>query len=239
MEAEWFGWREGILLLVGLAVIYLLVTLFRLLRVVTPPAESRKKEPPLAEVTPAPAPLDSNAPMPELTEAVSPLAVSHSNEWNDVVDLDLLDSTTPASGLAAKAVPIPPPPPPSTPPVSGFGEQLAEHLARSDLEREVRQLRKEVDELRDELEDLRAVRNISPQYAEAVALAQRGLTAQDVADRMGISLAEAELVHALSRGESIFDEGEHDGTDRDDGETRDAGGDRYEPGIGYDPRHSG
>jgi hypothetical protein len=235
MEAEWFGWREGILLLVGLAVIYLLVTLFRLLRVVTPPAESRKKEPPLAEA--APAPLDSNEPMPELTETVSPLVVSHSNEWNDVVDLDLQDGTTPALGLAAKAVPAAPPPP--APPVSGFGEQLAEHLARSDLEREVRQLRKEVDELRDELEDLRAVRNISPQYAEAVALAQRGLTAQDVADRMGISLAEAELVHALSRGESLFDEGEHDGTNRDDGETRDAGGDRYEPGIGYDPRHSG
>lgn len=233
MEAEWFGWREGILLLVGLAVIYLLVTLFRLLRVVTPPAESRKKEPPLAEA----APLYSNEPMPELTEAVSPLPVSHSNEWNDVVDLDLLDSTAPAPGLAAKAAPVAPSP--STPPVSDFGEQLAEHLARSDLEREVRQLRKEVDELRDELEDLRAVRNISPQYAEAVALAQRGLTAQDVADRMGISLAEAELVHALSRGESIFDEGVHDGTDRDDGETRDAGGDRYEPDIGYNPRHSG
>jgi hypothetical protein len=231
MEVELFGWREGILLLVGLAVIYLLVTLLRLLRVGNAPVESRKEEPPLAEV----APLDSNEPMPELTEAVSPLPVSHSNEWNDVVDLDLLDSTTPSPGLAAKAASVAPP----APPVSGFGEQLAEHLARSDLEREVRQLRKEVDELRDELEDLRAVRNISPQYAEAVALAQRGLTAQDVADRMGISLAEAELVHALSRGESIFDEGEHDGTDRDDGATRDAGGDRYEPGIGYDPRHSG
>lgn len=234
MEAEWFGWREGILLLVGLAVIYLLVTLFRLLRVGSTPAESRKKEPPLVEDA---APLDSKEPMPELMEAVSPLPVSRSNEWNDVVDLDLLDSTTPSPSPAAKAAPIVPPPP--APPVSGFGEQLAEHLARSDLEREVRQLRKEVDELRVELEDLRAVRNISPQYAEAVALAQRGLTAQDVADRMGISLAEAELVHALSRGESIFDEGEHDGADGDDGETRDAGGDRYEPGIGYDPRHSG
>lgn len=228
MEAEWFGWREGILLLVGLAVIYLLVTVFRLLRVGSPPAKSMKEEPPLAVTAPA----DSNEPMPELTEAVSPLPVSHSSEWNDVVDLDLADSAVPDPVPAAVAAP-------PSPPVSGFGEQLAEHLARSDLEREVRQLRKEVNELRDELEDLRAVRNISPQYAEAVALAQRGLTAQDVADRMGISLAEAELVHALSRGESIFDEGEHDGTDRDDGEPRDAGGDRFEPGIGYDPRRSG
>jgi hypothetical protein len=86
---------------------------------------------------------------------------------------------------------------------------------------------------------LRAVRNISPHYAEAVALAQRGMTAQDVADRMGISLAEAELVHALSRGESLFEEGEHDGRDRDDGETGDAGSNRYEPGFGFDPRRNG
>jgi hypothetical protein len=224
MEAELFGWREGILLLVGLAVLYLLVTLFRLLRVGKPAAESRKQEPPLAEAV---APVV--APLPELTETVSPLPVSHGNEWNDVVDLELFGDTAP--------VPAPPAETPSR--ASGFGEQLAEHLVRSDLEREVRLLRKQVDELRDELEELRAVRNISPQYAEAVALAQRGLTAQDVADRMGISLAEAELVHALSRGESIFNEGEHDGTDPDDGEPRDAGSDRYEPGIGYDPRHSG
>lgn len=224
MEAEMFGWREGILLLVGLAVLYLVVTIVRLLRVGKRSAESGKQEPPLAEaVIPAP------APPPELTEAVSPLPVTRSNEWNDVIDLELLGGTEPDPEPAAE-----------TPPrVSGFGEQLAEHLARSDLEREVRLLRKEVDELRVELEELRAVRNISPHYAEAVALAQRGMTAQDVADRMGISLAEAELVHALSRGESLFEEGEHDGANRDDGETGDAGSNRYEPGFGFDPRRNG
>lgn len=220
METEMFGWREAILLLVGLAVIYLLVTLYRLLRVGkrSPESVSRSLEEPRATESPT---------VPELTETVPTLAVSRSSEWNDVIDLELPDATEPVPATAAEVPPR----------VSGFGEQLAAHLARSDLEREVRLLRKQVDELRAELEELRAVRNISPQYAEAVALAQRGLTAQDVADRMGISLAEAELVHALSRGESIFDEGEHDGTDRDDGEINDAGRDRYEPGIGYDPRH--
>ena len=222
MEAEMFGWREAILLLVGLAVIYLLVTFFRLLRVGKTPSEPRKQEPPLAEAA-----LTGNVPVPELTEAVSALPVSHSSEWNDIVDLELLGGNEPAPVVE------------DLPRVSGFGEQLAEHLARSDLEREVRQLRKEVDELRAEVDDLRAVRNISPQYAEAVALAQRGLTAQDVADRMGISLAEAELVHALSRGESIFEEGEHDGTDRDDGDSPDAGGYRFEPGTGDDLRRTG
>ncbi|MEW6513912.1 MAG: DUF2802 domain-containing protein [Pseudomonadota bacterium] len=224
MEAEMFGWREGILLLVGLAVLYLLVTVIRLLRVGKRPVDTGKQMPTFAATA-----IPESAPLPELTETVSPLPVTRSNEWNDVVDLDLLAGTEPDP---AAPVEVPPR-------VTGFGEQLAEHLARSDLEREVRQLRKEVDELRVELEDLRAVRNISPQYAEAVSLAQRGLTAQDVADRMGISLAEAELVHALSRGEDIFEEGEHDGSDRDDGEPRDAGGDRYEPGIGYDPRRTG
>lgn len=224
MDAEIFGWREGILLLVGLAVMYLVVTVVRLLRVGKRSTESGKL--PLAEpqVTETP-------PVLELTETVPTLQVTHSKEWNDVAELDLLGGQSVKSALAKTPTPA-----------SGFGEQLAEHLARSDLEREVRQLRKEVDALRVELDELRTVRNISPHYAEALSLARRGLTAQDVADRMGISLAEAELVHALSRGESLFDEGEHDGADgadRNDGEPRDAGGDRYEPGFGYDPRRRG
>lgn len=223
MEAEMFGWREAILLLVGAAVLYLLVTVIRLLRVGKRPPPSGKAEPSQVEIA-----TSEVASPPELTEAVAPSSVARRAEWHDVVDLELLAGS--ASAVEAPA------------PVSGFGEQLAEHLARSDLEREVRQLRKEVEQLRAALDDLRAVRNISPHYAEALALAQRGLTAQDVADRMGISLAEAELVHALSRGESLFEEGVHDGTDREDGETRNAGDSgigRYEPGIGFEPRRSG
>lgn len=223
-----FGWREGILILMGLAVIYFLLTLYRLLRVGKRPAAERKDDPPLAEASPP------TAPESELTEGVVPLAVSHSSEWNDIVDLEMLGASTAVSAPVNAAAPR----------ATGFGEQLADHLARADLEVEVRRLRQEVNELRAELEDLRAVHNISPQYAEAVALAQRGLTAQDVADRMGISLAEAELVHALSRGESNFDEGENNGADRDDREIRDsrdtghADDYRFEPGLGYEPRRS-
>lgn len=222
MEADVFGWREAILLLVGLAVVYLLLTLFRLLRVgkgaETPPAAPLKAEPPMAA--------GEIDPIPELTEPVPPLAVSHSTEWNDVVDLELHAEQVPAT-----TEPVPR--------MAGFGEQLAEHLARSDLEREVRQLRQEVDELRADLDDLRSLRNISPHYAEALELAQRGLTAQDVADRMGISLAEAELVHALSQGEKIFEEGEEHGAEPDGGDDRSPGDDRFEPGIGYAPRRPG
>jgi len=221
METEMFGWREGILLLVGLAVLYLVVTVIRLLRVGKRSAESGKL--PLTEPQ-----VTENLPVPELTETIQTLPITHSNEWNDVVDLDLLGDQGVENALSKAA-----------PPVGGFGEQLAEHLARSDLEREVRQLRKEVDAMRAELDELRTLRNISPHYAEALSLAQRGLTARDVADRMGISLAEAELVQALSRGDSLFDEGQPDGADRDDGEPRDAREDRYEPGFGYEPRRNG
>ncbi len=221
MEADVFGWREGMLLLVGLAVVYLLLTLFRLLRVGKAVEDPRVAEPPMA----APV-LDANDTIPELTDPVSPLAVSRSTEWNDFVDLELHAEPGPAAVAP-------------TPRAAGFGEQLADHLARSDLEREVRKLRQDVDELRAELDDLRSLRNISPHYAEALELAQRGLTAQDVADRMGISLAEAELVHALSRGDKIFEEGEDDGAEPDGGDARNSGDDRFEPGIGYDPRRSG
>jgi hypothetical protein len=95
----------------------------------------------------------------------------------------------------------------------GFGEHLAEHLARSEMEMEVQRMRDEMERMRAELEEMRVARRVSPQYAEAMELAQRGLPAQDVADRLGISLAEAELVHALSRGEMNFDEGEEHGED--------------------------
>lgn len=223
METELFGWRMGILFLMGLVFLYLAVTVIRLLRVGKRPVESGKEEPPLAEAR-----VTESVP-PGLSELVIPPTVSKGIEWSDRIDLDLSGGQRAESALAKS----------SSSPVTGFGEQLAEHLARSDLERELRQLRKEVSELRAELEKMRGVSNVSPQYDEAVALAQRGLTAQDVADRLGISLAEAELVHAMSRGESIFDEGEHDGTDREHEATSDAGANRYEPGIGYVSRRNG
>ena len=73
------------------------------------------------------------------------------------------------------------------------------------MEMEIQRMRDEMLQMRREMEELRAARRVSPQYAEAMELAQRGMGAQDVADRLGISLAEAELVQALSRGQQNFD----------------------------------
>lgn len=58
----------------------------------------------------------------------------------------------------------------------------------------------EIAELREQIDMLRNARNVSPQYGEAVGLAQRGLTSDAIAERCGISVSEAELVAALSRG---------------------------------------
>ena len=86
------------------------------------------------------------------------------------------------------------------------------------LELEVRQLRRDIAQLRAELTEQRhemqrmqsdfvaarehletslAGQGISPEYNEALVYARRGLQAEEIAEQCGISLAEAELVHAL------------------------------------------
>ncbi|OHC70621.1 MAG: hypothetical protein A2045_02345 [Rhodocyclales bacterium GWA2_65_20] len=90
--------------------------------------------------------------------------------------------------------------------VANEAPSFGAELTRSHLEREIKQLREEVAALRAELDEIKAARRVSPQYADAMALVQRGLTAQDVADRCSISLAEAELVWALGRGPQNFDQ---------------------------------
>jgi type IV secretory pathway VirB10-like protein len=102
---------------------------------------------------------------------------------------------------------VPPPTPPGE--TIDFGAQLL----RTQYEQEIRQLRDELATLRDEVAELKAARLVSPQYSEAMAMAQRGLTAQDVADRCGISLGEAELVRALARGPATFEDEDDYGGD--------------------------
>ncbi len=72
------------------------------------------------------------------------------------------------------------------------------------LEASNTELREEVASLRESLgADIAALRNarsVSPQYGEAVVLAQRGLETDAIAERCGISISEAELVAALARG---------------------------------------
>lgn len=93
-------------------------------------------------------------------------------------------------------------------PVPVFREQLA----WSSLEAEVRQLRGELAALQAQVEALKVSRRVSPMYADALDLAQRGFDARGVAEECGISVAEAELVLAMARDKTDFDrEVEDDG----------------------------
>lgn len=76
-----------------------------------------------------------------------------------------------------------------------FGRQAV----TSGIEAELAELRAEIAALKEKVSLLEAARHVSPQYGEAVALAHKGLDAQQIAERCDISVAEAEMVLALSR----------------------------------------
>lgn len=96
-------------------------------------------------------------------------------------------------------------------------QQLRRELAllRQDLadavaagEETDRRLEAETARLGEAVEGLQAERSISPHYGEAMVLARRGLPAEAVAERCGISVAEAALVCSLAqKGEAQPGEG--------------------------------
>lgn len=232
MDISSLGWRDLILLLVVLAAVYLAFVLLKLIQVGrkgqhgVPPvhADDDLAEPVMAEPMPrmsAGAPAAQGAlsgePLGSASRGLSayeemaasaapePFAVppAPTFEWSEVKELFGEEPASPPASSSGSSVP--------DKRSGGFGEHLSEHLVRSDMEMEIQRMRDEMARMKQELEELRAARRVSPQYAEAMDLAQRGLSAQDMADRLGISLAEAELVHALSRGRKNFDEGDDDG----------------------------
>lgn len=69
-------------------------------------------------------------------------------------------------------------------------------------------LRAELAEVKEAMIELRAASQVSPLYSEAVSLARRGYDVQAIAERCGISVAEAELVRSLS-GDSKDGETSH------------------------------
>lgn len=88
------------------------------------------------------------------------------------------------------------PPPPAQPAPDTAATRIAA------LEQSVNEVRAEVAALRDAIAELKAARDMPPQYNEAMALASRGGSAQQIAESCGISLAEAELVQALRQRRS-------------------------------------
>lgn len=106
-------------------------------------------------------------------------------------------------------------------PGTGFAGELARTTAEVELQhlrRECAALRQEMDGLTEEVGRLKAACNVSPLYNEAMALAQQGMAVDGIAGHCGISIGEAELVAALARGASEFEQHEH-GEDRDERNT--------------------
>lgn len=103
----------------------------------------------------------------------------------------------------------------------GFAGELARTTVEVELQqlrRECAAMRQEMDGLIEEVARLKAARNVSPLYNEAMALAQQGMAVDGIAGHCGISIGEAELVAALARGASEFEQHEH-GEDRDERNT--------------------
>lgn len=189
MDSAGFGWRELILVAAVAAGVYLVVALLALARM------RRRKSVP--------------EPEPNVVSDTTPFFVSlrsakePSSVMSAVVDTSLtlpdveldMDERRPAEPVAASAPPF------------------AATLALTELENEVRHLRAEVASLRQELADVRDARRISPLYADAAALANRGFDARGVAEECGISVAEAELVMAMSRDDKDFDSEVEDDAD--------------------------
>lgn len=86
--------------------------------------------------------------------------------------------------------------------------QFGEQLFRSGVEAELQQLRSEVAGLKENMAQMKAARRVSPQYNEAMLLAQRGMDARDIANECGISMGEAELVLSLSRNRQEYEDHE-------------------------------
>lgn len=225
------GWREGILVLAVVAAAYFAAMLARLLRMGRRRQEAALPQPPAIAVEATGRPMAASVAAPRATAAQAAMN-AYAAASDEAVAIPAADAVSPAPTFAweeAKQLFGTAPKTPAEVPAAsrevGFGMPLAEHLAQdwdqapsreaprgatSDLEEELLRMRAEIERMRREMTELRAARRVSPQYAEAMELSQRGLRPQDVADRMNISLAEAELIQALGRGRQDFDEGESD-----------------------------
>lgn len=217
--------RDLILVVVVVAAVYLVVLLLRLSQLSRRRPRFEHHEPlpdatPVATVSPlrqrgAAEPPVARALSAYADQAAAPAAAPvASYEWHEVKSLFEAAEQPPV----AQATPSPPPLPTSSQRGGGFGESLAAHLARSEVEQEVQRMRDEMERMRKEMEELRTTQHVSPQYADASELARRGLSAHDIAERLGISLAEAELVKALRGRRQDFDKGESHGPERDNDE---------------------
>lgn len=197
MEFLNLGWRHLILLAVGLACLYLALLVMRLTKV--------GKATAAADEVDADAMVDLSREIPHEILNAAAQNTSPPGTWSATSGFAAAGATAWAAATrnsaanAANSIVTP----------DENSAEFAEELARSHVEVDVQQLRREsamlrqeLGRLREELAGVKAARNVSPLYGEAMSLAQNGVSADGIAGQCGISLAEAELVAALARGEA-------------------------------------
>lgn len=192
------GLRDIILWIVGALLVYLAWLMIRLL------ASSRKKKPSLLSELPPSSPGQGSTIQSRIVG--NSLSKAYSSDVFDGDD-DELDSL-PAVKLdhSDRRIPVPP-----APDAGSFGfDALLEvrnmrHLL-DDLQQRYSDLQAGMEEMRREVGELKAASQVSPFYGEAVALARRGYDAQAIAERCGISVAEAEMVCSLSKSAGSTEE---------------------------------
>ncbi|WP_417068373.1 DUF2802 domain-containing protein [Niveibacterium terrae] len=170
------GVYEAILAIVALLGVYVawaLVRLVRLARRPSPQAKAGQSEPEQVEQ-----PEQQSAPSAPAKESAEPGRVE------PVAGLDGFESMVGQARLRFQVE----------------AQEATITALRAEIAALAEQNQAEIAELREQIDMLRNARNVSPQYGEAVGLAQRGLTSDAIAERCGISVSEAELVAALSRG---------------------------------------
>lgn len=95
--------------------------------------------------------------------------------------------------IKPKSVVPPPPAPTDDAPLRGLQTEMLGVRAQLDA------LQASVDALKSEVDQIKAARAVSPQYNDALSLAQKGMRPADIAEACGISIGEADLVCALAR----------------------------------------
>jgi len=71
------------------------------------------------------------------------------------------------------------------------------------METRLDQAESRIDELGRRVETVNQLPPVAPQYSEALSLASRGLSAEDIADQCDMSVGEAELVRTLAKSRGM------------------------------------
>lgn len=204
------GWRHLIFSLIGLAGLYLSLLVIRLMKIGKSSNASEGDSDAMIDLS-ASIPHDAIHAATQNTEPQTAKPPSSPGIWSATAGFAAAGATAWAASRnkAAKTLAADQAANAANLAAADSAAAFAAELARSHVEVDVQQLRHESSQLREELTRLReelaglkAARNASPLYNEAMSLALNGVSADGIAGQCGISLAEAELVAALARGEA-------------------------------------